>query len=262
MEESNKKAITRKDFLKIAGGGAVALTAGISALSLKALTNMAGKDKMEMHAVAINGSPRKNWNTDTLLQKALDGVKSMGAQTELVHLYDLQFKGCSSCFACKRKDFKLAGHCIMKDDLTDILEKILKCNILLLGSPVYFGNITGEMQCFLERLLFSNLSYNEGSSSVFKGNISSGFIFTMNMGKDQPELNLFEHYRNLLTRLGKTSKILLAKDTYQFDDYSKYEASKFSEPHKAQVRAEQFPIDCQNAFEMGVMLAKSAARLS
>jgi multimeric flavodoxin WrbA len=258
MENRNKKAITRRDFLKIAGG-AVALTAGVPVISLKTLSDMVDEEKIEVHAVAINGSPRKNWNTDTLLQKALEGAKSAGAQTEIIHLHDLQFKGCSSCFACKRKDFKMSGHCIMKDDLTDILEKILKCNVLLLGSPVYFGNITGGMQCFLERLLFSNLSYNEGRSSVFEGNISSGFIFTMNMGKDQPELKLFEHYRNLLTRLGKTSEILLAKDTYQFDDYSKYEASRFSEPHKAKIRAEQFPIDCQNASEMGVMLVKSAA---
>jgi multimeric flavodoxin WrbA len=257
MENRNKKAITRREFLKIAGG-AVALTA-VPVMSLNTLTDMVDKDKADMQAIAINGSPRKNWNTGTLLQKALDGAASTGAQTELIHLYDLQYRGCSSCFACKRKDFKMAGHCIMKDDLTELLEKILKCNVLLVGSPVYFGNITGGMQCFLERLLFSNLSYNEGSSSVFEGNIASGFIFTMNMGKDQPELSLFNHYRNLLTRLGKTSEMLLAKDTYQFDDYSKYEASRFSEPHKAQVRAEQFPIDCQNAFDMGVMLVKSAA---
>lgn len=54
--------------------------------------------------LAINGSPRKNWNTDTLLQKALAGAKSVGAQTDAVHLYDLNFKGCTSCFACKRKN--------------------------------------------------------------------------------------------------------------------------------------------------------------
>jgi multimeric flavodoxin WrbA len=238
-------------------GGAVALTAGVSAISFKTVEKMT--DKKEVHVVAINGSPRKNRNTATLLQKAMDGATSTGAQAELIHLYDLQFKGCSSCFACKRKGSKTVGHCIMKDGLTDLLEKILTCDVLLLGSPVYFGNITGGMQCFLERLLFSNLSYNEGSSSVFKGNIASGFIFTMNMGKDQAELSLFNHYKNLLTRLGKTSEMLLSKDTYQFDDYSLYEASRFSEPHKARVRAEQFPVDCQNAFEMGAMLTKNAA---
>ena len=62
-----------------------------------------------MKVIAVNGSPRKTWNTATLLQKALDGAKSVDADTELVHLYDLNFKGCTSCFACKEsvKNFVL-----------------------------------------------------------------------------------------------------------------------------------------------------------
>ena len=128
-----------------------------------------------MKVIAVNGSPRKSWNTATLLQKALDGAKSMGADTEFIHLYDLNFKGCISCFACKRKDSRRIGHCAMKDDLTNVLEKILDCDVLLLGSPIYFGNITGEMRSFLERLLFSNLTYNTGHGSVFQGKVASGF---------------------------------------------------------------------------------------
>lgn len=71
-----------------------------------------------MKVIAINGSPRKNWNTATLLEKALDGAKSVGADVEMIHLYDLSFKGCTSCFACKRKGSQLNGKCAMKDDLT------------------------------------------------------------------------------------------------------------------------------------------------
>ena len=56
-----------------------------------------------MKAIAINGSPRRNWNTDTLLKKALKGADSVGAETELIHLYNLNFKGCNSCFFCKIK---------------------------------------------------------------------------------------------------------------------------------------------------------------
>ena len=54
-----------------------------------------------MNILAINGSPRKSGNTATLLNKALEGAASQGAKTELFHLYDLNFKGCISCFACK-----------------------------------------------------------------------------------------------------------------------------------------------------------------
>ena len=122
-----------------------------------------------MKVIAVNGSPRKTWNTATLLQKALDGAKSVGADTELVHLYDLNFKGCTSCFACKRKDGKFIGRCAMQDGLTSLLEKIRECDVLLLGSPIYFGNVTGEMRSFLERLLFSAMTYNVGHGSVFTG---------------------------------------------------------------------------------------------
>lgn len=214
-----------------------------------------------MKAIAVNGSPRKTWNTATLLQKALDGAKSIGSQTEFIHLYDLDFKGCISCFTCKKKDTGYVGHCAMQDGLTDVLEKVLGCDVLLLGSPIYFGNITGEMHSFLERLLFSNLSYNSASHrSVFQGKLSSGFIYTMNAPEESVKQNnyeaVFHHYRDLLQRLfNGTSEFLLSTDTYQFEDYSKYEVSMFSEKHKSQVRAEQFPIDSQKAFDMGVRLA-------
>jgi multimeric flavodoxin WrbA len=212
-----------------------------------------------MKVIAVNGSPRKSWNTATLLQKALDGAKSKGADTELIHLYDLNYKGCTSCFACKRKGLQMIGHCAMKDDLTSVIEKILACDVLLLGTPIYFSNITGEMLSFLERLLFSNLSYNTGHRSTFQGKISSGFIYTMNVPADfMKDLNyeaLFHHYQNLLQGFNGSSEFLLSTDTYQFDDYSKYEASMFDEKHKSQVKADQFPLDCQNAFDMGARLA-------
>jgi len=216
---------------------------------------------VSMKVIAINGSPRKNWNTATLLHKALEGTKSMGAATEFIHLYDLNFKGCTSCFSCKRKGTKYIGHCAMKDDLTSILEKISECDVLLLGSPIYLGNVSGEMHSFLERLLFPSLSYNVGHSSVFEGKVSSGFIYTMNIPAELiKQYNYevaFNYYEYRLQVLNGTSEFLISNDTYQFDDYSKYESSMFDEKLKAQVKTEQFPIDCQKAFDMGVRLIKS-----
>jgi len=71
-----------------------------------------------MKIIAFNGSPRKKWNTATLLQNALDGAASKGAETELIHLYDLNYKGCISCFACKTLGGKSYGKCAVHDDLT------------------------------------------------------------------------------------------------------------------------------------------------
>ena len=68
-----------------------------------------------MRFFAINGSPRPNCNTAQLLDKALEGVKSVypDAETERINLYDFPFHGCRSCSACKKKNGK---HCVKKSD--------------------------------------------------------------------------------------------------------------------------------------------------
>ena len=98
-----------------------------------------------MKVIAINGSPRKKWNTATLLEKALEGAASEGAETELIHLYDFNFKGCISCFACKLKDGKSYGKCAMNDELTHVLAKLKEADAVILGSPIYLGNSTGAV---------------------------------------------------------------------------------------------------------------------
>src|SRR5208282_355434 len=97
---------------------------------------------------------RKTWNTAQLLEYALKGAESVGAETDIVHLYDLAYKGCTSCFSCKLVGGKSYGKCALKDELTPILEKILSADALILGSPIYVGTATGEMRAFLERLLY------------------------------------------------------------------------------------------------------------
>ena len=107
-----------------------------------------------LKVIAINGSPRKKWNTAMLLEKALEGASSAGAETELIHLYDLDFKGCISCFACKTLGGKSYGRCAVKDGLAPVLDRAAAADALILGSPIYFGSATGEMRSFMERLLF------------------------------------------------------------------------------------------------------------
>lgn len=63
-----------------------------------------------MVVIGVNGSPRKQWNTATLVSKALEGAAAQGAETELVHLYDLDFKGCKSCLACKTRGGRVTGN--------------------------------------------------------------------------------------------------------------------------------------------------------
>lgn len=213
-----------------------------------------------MKIIAINGSPRKNKNTATLLKKAVEGVQSEDSEVELINLYDLNYKGCISCFYCKRKD-KKKGTCIIKDDLSPVLEKIKEADGLILASPIYYFNMTSGMMAFLERLLFSNYLYKFDNASVFPKKIPTAVIYTMNATKevtDKYGLNdkLSFYHNNIESILGDKPKVLYSYNTYQFDNYDKYEASMFSEEKKAKQRAEQFPVDCTNAFNMGVEIVK------
>ncbi len=102
-----------------------------------------------MDILLINGSPRKDFNTAELLRNAVKGAESAGAVTETFHLYDLKYRGCLSCFACKQKLNAGRGHCAEQDELSPLLKKIMTCDALLLGSPVYYSDVTGMLRCFI-----------------------------------------------------------------------------------------------------------------
>ncbi|MBU3186867.1 flavodoxin family protein [Clostridium estertheticum] len=214
-----------------------------------------------MKVIAINGSPRKDKNTATLLNRALEGAASQGAETELIQLYDQIYKGCISCFACKLKDGKSYGKCAVKDDLTPILEKLAHADAIILGSPIYFGAVTGEMRSFIERFMFPYLVYDSSYSSLYGKKIPTGFIYTMNVNNEQMKVVGYEQglsfVENAMERLFGSFESLMVNDTYQFNDYSKYVVTSFDEKKKAQVREDQFPKDCKNAFNMGVRFVKS-----
>ncbi|AGX44583.1 flavodoxin family protein [Clostridium saccharobutylicum] len=214
-----------------------------------------------MKVIAINGSPRKNKNTVTILNKALEGAASRGAETELIHLYDQNYKGCVSCFACKLKDGKSYGKCALKDDLTPILEKVSNADAIIFGSPIYLHSVTGAMRSFLERLIFQYLVYDKDHSSLFQRKIPAGFIYTMNVTNEQFKSEYENDLKSLQVYIEKTFgsfESLAVNDTYQFNDYSKYVSSLFDEKKKRKVKEEQFPKDCQNAFNMGVRFVEQA----
>ena len=219
-----------------------------------------------MEIIAFNGSPRKSWNTATLLEKALEGAASQGATTKLIHLYDLKYQGCKSCFGCKTIGGPSQGRCAMKDDLTPILDTIKNVDAILLGSPVYFWNITGETKSCLERLLFPFYRYvveSDPAGSRFPRKIRTGFIYTFNAPEDRMLAMGFDKgvvatNKYFLGRVFGESEAMFAGDTYQFDDYSKIEQYRFDPAVKAAHRAEQWPADCQRAFEMGARLVAKA----
>jgi multimeric flavodoxin WrbA len=212
-----------------------------------------------MKVIAFNGSPRKEWNTAIMLKKALEGAASKGAETELIHLYDLKYKGCISCFACKEKGGKSYGKCAVKDDLTPIFKKIEQAEAIILGSPIYLGSITGEMQSFTERLVFPFLTYTNPPETLFPKKIRTGVIYTMGLTEELMDQvgykQRFANTERFLTRIFGSSETVYSCDTYQFEDYSKVVATRFDPAAKLKRRHEIFPKDCQKAFEIGERLA-------
>ncbi|MEL7642277.1 MAG: flavodoxin family protein [Solidesulfovibrio sp.] len=213
-----------------------------------------------MRIMAINGSPRKKWNTASLLGQALEGAKSRGAAVEIVHLYDLDFKGCVSCFECKRIGGKNYGHCAVKDGLTPVLERAAAADGLIVGTPVYFGAETGETRSFLERLCFPYLTYTPGYAAIFPRKIPTALVYTMNIPEaavPQWGYDIFmERMRGVMARTFGACELLLATDTMQFDDYDKYLSTVWDAAAKRKRHEEVFPEDCAKAFALGERLTE------
>ena len=193
-----------------------------------------------MKALFINGSPRKNFNTAKLLKSAMDGAAAAGAECELVNLFDYEFTGCRSCFACKIKNSKTNGVCAVRDSIRPLLTKAKDADVIVFGSPVYYGYPTGQLRNFVERLLFPLDTYlvdKNGQRVMFAHKtIYTGLIYTMNC----PEWLMEKvEYPTLLgftgTEIGRLcgyNEILYSYDTYQFSDYSRYDCNMFPEEKK------------------------------
>lgn len=213
-----------------------------------------------MKTILFNASPRKNRNTAQLLQEALKGAESAGAQTEYVDLYDLRFTGCRSCLACKRAGAE-RSKCYWKDDLSPLIDRIREADALIIGTPIYFGEPTSQYRALIERLLFCNLSYDGGAErSYFKGKLNVGVIYTMNAPKEYYEKAMrpaLEGTERMMAMLLKGEvRSYAACNTLQVDDYSKYAMNGFREEAKKAWREAQFPADLQEAFHLGAELSR------
>ena len=209
----------------------------------------------------IDGGPRKNFNTASMLQKFAEGAMSVSDQIEVktIRLYGLDYKGCISCMACKIKG-KASNVCKFKDALTPVLEEIAQADGLVMGSPIYFGDVTGQMRTFLERLAFPWLSYNDYSLTAPK-RMPVVLMETMN---GLPDRNNSQGYGSMeyciANALGQPEH-LIAYNTYQVKNYDRFELAGFSEEAKRQYRDEHWEKDLQKAYEAGKRMAEGIIKL-
>ncbi|MBO7441728.1 MAG: flavodoxin family protein [Paludibacteraceae bacterium] len=206
--------------------------------------------------IIIDGGPRKTFNTASMLKKVAEGANSVseGIEVKSYRLYDIDYKGCMSCLACKIKG-KAVNICKFKDALTPILEEIAEADGLVLGSPNYFGEISGQMRTFLERLAFPWLSYNDYSNTAPK-RMPVVLIETQNGTKEYNNCNGYGSMEFCISQaLGEPEK-LIAYNTYQVKNYNNYELAGFSEEAKRQYRDAHWENDLQQAYNAGKRMAE------
>jgi len=214
-----------------------------------------------MKIIAVSGSPRKNWNTEKMLASALDGASSQGAQTKLIRLYDLNFKGCKSCLACKR--ISAQRKCFVRDELSPVLSELSDVDALIFGSPIYFMELTGVLHSCLERFYFPFVTYGTERETFFERKLPIAFIYTMNVTEDWlkqiPIANRFADVTETL--FGVAPEIVCAYDTWQYTDYEKFEHGIFSVEQKKLHREENFPKELEAARQLGITLVEKVNKI-
>jgi multimeric flavodoxin WrbA len=109
-----------------------------------------------MKALAINGSHRKGKNTAALLKLVLQELERGGVDTELLEVSDLRIDFCRSCNRCLRKT-----ECsIRDDDMPMVGQKMLAADAIIIGSPVYFSNVTSRLKLFMDRTRWMHMAEN------------------------------------------------------------------------------------------------------
>ncbi len=100
-----------------------------------------------MKVVGISGSSRKNGNTAIIIKTIFEELSKVGIETELIQLADIDIQPCRACFACKGK-----RNCVFKNDgFSDVFNRMVDADGIILGSPVYSADVSSKMKAFLDR---------------------------------------------------------------------------------------------------------------
>ena len=147
-----------------------------------------------MKVVALNGSARKEGNTNILLNVVLDELKKEDIQTELLSLAGQTIAGCVACYKCfKNKDRRCA---VKKDIFNELLEKMEGADGILLGSPTYFSDVSSGMRAFIERGGF----VGRANDYMFKRKVGASVVAVRRAGGIPAfnSMNLFLHYMQMV----------------------------------------------------------------
>ncbi len=107
-----------------------------------------------MKILSIHGSPKENGNSSVLLREYIAGaLLNEGVQNETVFLQPLDIKPCTGCDVCKTAN----STCIVKDDMTELYDKVIKADVLVFATPIYWWHMSAQLKTFLDRLYAMDL---------------------------------------------------------------------------------------------------------
>lgn len=101
---------------------------------------------MKKKVLILSGSPRKNGNSDLLCDEFMKGASEAGHEVEKIRVQEKNIGYCMACYACRE-----TGNCAIKDDMADILQKMIDCDVMVLASPVYFYSIDAQLKTVIDR---------------------------------------------------------------------------------------------------------------
>ncbi len=151
----------------------------------------------------LSGSPRKGGNSDTLCDEFLKGAKEAGNEVEKISVAEKNIGYCKACYACKN-----TGVCAIKDDMAEVLEKMLKADVIVLSSPVYFYSICAQLKAVIDRTVARWLEFK-----------NKEFYYIMTAAEDAPATMdcTLECFRGLAACLqgSKEKGVIYAKGVYE-----------------------------------------------
>ena len=154
---------------------------------------------MTKHITCFFGSPRAHGNSATIANQFLSRAKEKGAIINTHHLATMQFQGCQNLLVCK----SATGRCGLNDDLAPALENIKKSDIVVLVSPIYFTDISGQLKQCLDRwysFFLPNYPNLERKSRLSKGRT---LILIQTQGEGESKYtDILEKYKPSFTMLG------------------------------------------------------------
>ena len=159
-----------------------------------------------MKIVSLLGSPRSGKNSATIAARFTDTAASLGAEVRIFELNRLTYRGCQGCYACKTG----LDHCVLSDDLTQVLDAVQEADLVLLASPVYYGEVTAQLKGFIDRT-FSYLKPDYLATPQPSRLSPKKLVFVLTQGHPDEKLfaDIFPRYAGFLNWLGFTENRLL-----------------------------------------------------